>query len=116
VPKQCVEPPTGAEISALTFSVFWIRTFSGESQSLQSWIECLMMSVLWAELKRTQSIEKPNFLPSTSDQGSWGSWDTFQPPPKACTRRTAAVMRWPRIWISVNSSVRAIVCTVITLR
>jgi NAD(P)H-dependent FMN reductase len=51
-----------------------------------------------------------------ASHGFDGSSEEFQPPPRAWTRSTAAVMRWPRIWTAVVSFVSAIVCAVITLR
>jgi hypothetical protein len=94
--RMLEDPNIGDFIKALAQSKLWGQT----RQQLQSWIECLMMSVLWAGLKRTQSIEKPNFLRATSDQGSW---DTFQPPPSAWINSTAEDIRRPRIWIAVTS-------------
>jgi hypothetical protein len=94
--RMLEDPNIGDFIKALGS----VKAMGQTRQQLQSWIECLMMSVLWAGLKRTLSIEKPNYLPSTSDQGSW---DKFQPPPSAWINSTAEDIRRPRIWIAVSS-------------
>ena len=100
--------PTSRITCQSTVTAHWfVRTFVDpydESTGVELFIQA-------SERCRSTSI-----LVSLVAHGFDGGVGAFQPPPRAWTRSTAAVMRWPRIWTAVVSFVRAIVSALVTPR